>query len=223
MEHARSRSRRRQAAGDEGAAPGDSNWQVPKVEAKGARKPAPSGGNWQVPKVEEKGAHPRPQRVAGLRLDTLSMASIQSSSANSTAYAANGTNLNRIKRVLSGAARSCAESCKQSCRTKFKESEVLKVCGLYWSLGQEEQAYLIQCLKEEAGCTASPVDTDRPIATRWAFGEKIVCFDAWCALLGTTKRTILKMVHGEDDERRSSSGRVPSVTSCFAEQACSLT
>ena len=41
---------------------------------------------------------------------------------------------------------------------------MLKVCGLYWSLGQEEQAYLIQCLKEEAGCTASPVDTDRQLA-----------------------------------------------------------
>ena len=180
-----------------------------------ANKPAAGANgcnNWLVSKVEKKAAPPGVKPVASLRLDTLSVASSQSCSASNTTYAANGKNLNRIKRVLSGAAFCCSASCKQSCRKQFKESEVSKICDLFWSLGRQEQAYLIHCIKEDAGCIASPVDTSRPAASRWAFGEKTVCFDAWCALLGTTKRTILKMVHGEDDERCSSSGRVPGCT-----------
>ena len=53
---------------------------------------------------------------------------------------------------------------------------------------------LVRCLKAEAqGCGQ----------TKWALGNQVVCFDVWCAALGSWKRTILKMVPSKVGARRT--------------------
>ena len=41
---------------------------------------------------------------------------------------------------------------------------------------------------------------------RWALGSTSVCLDAWCAMLGSTKRSILRMIHGAVDMRSARRG-----------------
>ena len=38
---------------------------------------------------------------------------------------------------------------------------------------------------------------------QWVLGNINVCFDAWCAMIGSSKSTILKMVHYTLDGRRA--------------------
>ena len=40
-------------------------------------------------------------------------------------------------------------------------------------------------------------------ARRWALGNITVCFQAWCTMMGSSKPTILKMIHGGLDGRRA--------------------
>ena len=55
---------------------------------------------------------------------------------------------------------------------------------------------LVSCLKAEAqGCGQ----------TKWALGNQVVCFDVWCAALGSWKRTILKIVPSKVGARRTGS------------------
>ena len=147
--------------------------------------------------------------VATLRVSTLALACNQRNADNKTSYATNGKDRNRIRQILSGATPCCAASCKQLCRTKLRETEVALICDLFWSLPSEEQALLIAIIKDEAhGVVGDVGDVGEvgEVRTQWSLGGTIVCFDAWCKLLGSSKKTILEMVHGECDERRSSSG-----------------
>ena len=96
-----------------------------------------------------------------------------------------------------------------SCEDALKVLEVVKLCDLYWKLGQEEWAYLVSCLKAEAeGCGQ----------TKLALGNQVVSFDAWCLALGSTKQTILKMVSSEADSRQT--GGVPNECLTFKHFAC---
>ena len=144
---------------------------------------------WQRMNVDKKDA------TVHLRFDVLTAThGLNSSCEDTSAYAKNGTSRERIHRVLSGAQQACSSTCKQGCIQKLKVSEVIKLCDVYWKLGQEERAYLVSCLKAEA---------EKCGQTKWALGNQVVCFDAWCATLGSTKRTILKMASGELDARRT--------------------
>ena len=161
-------------------------------------------------------------RIASLRVSALAVACNQRSAENTAAYASNGKDRNRIRQVLSGATPCCDGTCKQGCRLKFHESEVAQVCDLYWSLPSEEQALLIAIMKDEAcGVVGEVGDVGVALRklerTHWCFGGKLVCFNAWCKLLGSSKRTILKMVHGDGDERHSPNS--PALNACVNSDA----
>jgi hypothetical protein len=180
---------------------GATDWQVPcytPATRKSTKRPQPQQpGAWQCTNVDATGNSCNNQQNSTLYLrgDLLAAASgLNSSCDDKTAYAMNGVSRERIQRVLSGERRVCNTKCQQSCPQRLKMSDVAKLCDLYWKLGQEERAYLVSCLKAEAEGSGQ---------TKWALGNHVVCFDAWCALLGSTKRTILKMVAGEVDARRA--------------------
>jgi len=149
-------------------------------------------------------AHP----IASLRVSALAIACNQRTGDNGTTYAVRGKDRKRIRQILSGTTQCCPAACKQQCRLKLRETEVAQICDLYWSLPSEEQALLIAIIKDEARGGVGDVgdDPEDQVRTQWAFGDHIVCFDAWCKLLGSSKKRILKMVRGECDARRSSSG-----------------
>jgi len=152
---------------------------------------------WQCMNADRKGDNNNigQNSAMQMRLDVLTAThGLNSSCEDTSAYAQNGTSRERIHRVLSGAQQACSSTCKQGCIQKLKVSEVIKLCDLYWKLGQEERAYLVSCLKAEA---------EKCGQTTWALGNQVVCFDAWCATLGSTKRTILNMASGELDARRT--------------------
>lgn len=48
-----------------------------------------------------------------------------------------------------------------------------------------------------------PKEGDRQTRRQWMLGDIKVCFDAWCSMIGSSKHTILKMVHYTLDGRRS--------------------
>ena len=77
-----------------------------------------------------------------LRADLLATAARQGGADRDTAYARNGRSASRIRRILGGLKPLCASTCKRNCKTLISESELKKICGLYWSLSKEMQEYL---------------------------------------------------------------------------------
>ena len=49
---------------------------------------------------------------------------------------------------------------------------------------------------------AQEAETDETERRQWALGDTRVCFDAFCSMLGSTKRTIINMAKGEPDMRK---------------------
>lgn len=145
-----------------------------------------------------------------------------SSKAPTSAYSLHGKSRDRIRERLSSG--TC--NCTRQCHKQFNVKQVGAMCDLYWGMREEERAFLLHTLYNWGGANADDVEapctdiqdvTDdedaalEPLRTRteWSFAGTVVCFSAFCALLGVGERTMLKQCRGALDMRRSSASMGP--------------
>ena len=111
-------------------------------------------------------------------------------------YSENGLDKKRVANVL----KSCR--CRENCKTKLSMSEVMPLLKIWHRLAISHQTAVLTSLYFAGG-----VDVKK--RRKWALEGHAVCFDGFCSVLGHATRSILRMLHGEEDRRTTASAVCP--------------
>ena len=154
-----------------------------------------------------------PQSVAKKRKACISAASWQELMLSKPAdkelnqYEANGTDKNRIQRVL---ADGC--SCKRNCISALSFAEAVGWCESYHMADQVKRQIVFFALyhphtewEDKDLLTIS----ERHQKTQLEVSGVRVCVAAFCRLIGVSRKTFYKMIFGQPDMRRKESGAKP--------------
>jgi hypothetical protein len=110
-----------------------------------------------------------------------------------TSYAKKGLDRQQISFRLNNAT-SC--SCRELCRNQVQYSDLVLACEAFWGMTDVERAVVLHGLRDKAlGSHGSRVK-------RYMIGSVVVCFQMFCALLGTSTRTFCAMARGDHLDKR---------------------
>lgn len=112
-------------------------------------------------------------------------------------YALRGMSKDRIAdRLKTGVCK-----CKKLCADQFEVDDVAKVCERYWKLSNGQQRVLMKYLYSIDEADLGKGETIFTKRSVWSFAGREVCLVAFSKLLGSSKSTVLKRVHGDIDFR----------------------
>ena len=111
-------------------------------------------------------------------------------------YSENGLDKKRVANVL----KSCR--CRENGKTKLSVSEVMPLLKIWHGLAISHQTAVLTALYFAGG-------VDVKNRRKWALEGHAVCFDGFCSVLGHAPRSILRMLHGEEDRRTTASAVCP--------------
>ena len=152
------------------------------------------------PEASEKSQAKRSHTI-GLTANSADMGQGADKPGNLSSYAQRALDPERIAEVLSQ-----VDCCKKRCKSTISFQEVSEVREKYWHLPDTKQRFLLRYLWTlDAADVQSAVQQslDEVVKTRstWFFAGKQMCFNAFCSLLGSAKRTVLARIHGHVDTR----------------------
>ena len=115
----------------------------------------------------------------------------------------------RVPGALAAAILQCR--CRRSCCKGLSQGVVAGIRQAYWTLRLSERAVLMQSLAFQAdpgvpGATGvpgaqGPLRAAVAAGRRWRLAGAVLCFRSLCLLLGTTERSVLKLVRNVPDRR----------------------
>ena len=189
----------------------DSDWMRPPLED--APSAASSSEDWMKPPLEASStassskmaghAHGSPalaRITVNLSLPLLKL--LPADFSTDTAYSRNGKSVERIAQALKAPCRGC----RQQCSKQLTARQIASLAAAWYKLSSISQQQVLFGLfhpehnlpADEDGLTGAAAAKRRC----WQLDGQTVCFDKFCALLGHTPRTVLRMVHGEEDMRK---------------------
>jgi len=115
----------------------------------------------------------------------------------------------RVPGAVAAAVHHCR--CRRSCCKALSPEVVAGIRQAYWTLRPAERAVLMQSLAFQAdprvpgvpGVSGAqgPLSAARAAGRRWQMAGAVLCFRSLCLLLGTTERSVLKLVRNVPDRR----------------------
>ena len=128
-----------------------------------------------------------------------------------SAYATKGMDPCKVKERLTTAGRQCRCRDGHPCNNNVPLNILQRTCSIFWQLKDEERAHLIRCMHMEAAGLLDVAGQEmidsltsaRPPSVKCSLCGIPVCFNVFCALLGTSGPTVRKYVRGELDMRKT--------------------
>lgn len=127
---------------------------------------------------------------------TTSLLSILPQEGKGSVYSENGLDKKRVANVL----KSCR--CRVNCKRNLSMAQVMPLLKIWHGLAISHQTAVLTSLYFGGG-------DDMKKRRRWALEGRAVCFDGFCSVLGHAPRSILRMLHGEEDRRTTKSAVCP--------------
>ena len=183
------------------------DWMKPALEDRPQAAAASSQDDWMKPPLEEAATNKKMQISSApakicVNVSLALLKLLPADFTKETAYSRNGKSLERIGQQLKHACRSCS----QNCGKQFTAKQVSALVDAWYKLSSISQQQVLFGLfhPEPAVNDAEQHLTGAAIAKKrcWQLDGQTVCFDKFCSLLGHTPRTILRMVHGDEDMRK---------------------
>ncbi|CAE7250508.1 unnamed protein product [Symbiodinium sp. CCMP2592] len=123
-------------------------------------------------------------------------------------YSAHGKDIDRITQALRG---KCG--CKKNCMTKFSVKQVKVLASAWHDLSTATQYQVLFNMFNGEKCSEQVRDMETTNSAmkrkQWQLDGRDVCFRAFCRLLGHSPTTVLRMMHGDPDLRKSGLDNMP--------------